>query len=309
MDKPFRTIDEQIELLQSRGMSTDKNTGRVLEREGYYSVINGYKDLFLDQEASKKAGSACYKTGTQFNDVHRLFTFDRDLRIAMSRYFHIAEATLKTVCAYRFTEEHPDSIEPFLNISNYRTEERYQRKVEKLVRRLGDMLGRNPGTHVDERKPYLVHYVTNHDAVPLWVLTNYMMLGQIFKFFEFQNERMRNKIAKSFSALYNETHEQKIKIYDRDLNLAYSHIKDFRNICAHDERLYCARVSPSRDTSFADVVNDLGLVLKKEEDEKMIATVLELINGAIEDIGKQFTDDLLSSMGIGSIEDAFLIRE
>lgn len=309
MDKPFRTIDEQIALLRSRGIEVDENTGRILEREGYYSVVNGYKDLFLDKEASTAANDDRFKSGTKFKDVHRLFVLDRDLRIAMSRYFHIAEATLKTTCAYHFTEAYQDRHEPFLDVANYRTEAYYQRKVEKLVKCLGDMLGRNPLTSVDERKSYLVHYVKNHDAVPLWVLTNYMMLGQTFKFFEFQKEPMRNKIAKSFSGLYNETHDQKVRIYDRDLNLAYSHMKDFRNICAHDERLYCARVSPSRDTSFADVVSDLGLVLTKDEDIRMIKTVIDLIMGAINDIGRQFANDLLQSMGIESIEDVFLIRE
>ncbi len=43
MDKPFKTIEEQIELIESRGMMTDENTPGILLREGYYSVINGYK--------------------------------------------------------------------------------------------------------------------------------------------------------------------------------------------------------------------------------------------------------------------------
>ncbi len=46
MDKPFKSIDEQIAILESRGLECDNNTRLVLEREGYYPVINGYKDLF-----------------------------------------------------------------------------------------------------------------------------------------------------------------------------------------------------------------------------------------------------------------------
>lgn len=309
MDKPFKTIEELIKLLQTRGMETDGDTGKILEREGYYSVVNGYKDLFIDRPASAMAGDDRFRADTKFKDVHRLFTFDRDLRLVMSRYFHIAEATLKTVCAYRFTEAHVGEPEPYRNVANYRSEQRYQKRVAKLVGEFGSMLGRNPDSRVDSRKSYLVHYVDNHDAVPLWVLTNYLMFGQIFKFFEFQKEPMRNSIARSFSGLYNETHDREIKIYDRGLNLAYSHVKDFRNICAHDERLYCARVSPSQDTSFADVVSDLGLLLTKDEDVKMINSVKDLIIGAINDIGRQFTNDLLSSMGIESIDKVFLIRE
>lgn len=60
---------------------------------------------------------------------------------------------------------------------------------------------------------------------------NYLMLGQAFKFYEFQPESMRNTIAKSFSDLYSETHEVDKRISPRRLRLAYDHIKDFRNIC------------------------------------------------------------------------------
>ena len=34
MDKPFRTIEEQIAILNSRGVATDKSTPKVLAREG-----------------------------------------------------------------------------------------------------------------------------------------------------------------------------------------------------------------------------------------------------------------------------------
>lgn len=46
MDKPFKSIDEQIAILESRGLECDNSTRLVLEREGYYPVVNGYKDLF-----------------------------------------------------------------------------------------------------------------------------------------------------------------------------------------------------------------------------------------------------------------------
>lgn len=49
MDKPFKSVAEQIAILESRGLECDNDTRLVLEREGYYPVVNGYKDLFLDQ--------------------------------------------------------------------------------------------------------------------------------------------------------------------------------------------------------------------------------------------------------------------
>ena len=39
MGKPFLTIQQQIELLESRGVKTDDASGSILLREGYYSVV------------------------------------------------------------------------------------------------------------------------------------------------------------------------------------------------------------------------------------------------------------------------------
>lgn len=40
MDKTFKSIAEQIAILESRGLECDNDTRLVLEREGYYPVVN-----------------------------------------------------------------------------------------------------------------------------------------------------------------------------------------------------------------------------------------------------------------------------
>ena len=51
MEKEFKTIDEQIELLQSRNLHIEnENIARkILLNNNYYYLINGYKDLFLNK--------------------------------------------------------------------------------------------------------------------------------------------------------------------------------------------------------------------------------------------------------------------
>ena len=81
MDKPFKTIEEQGELLEARGVATDDDTPEVLLREGYYSVVNGYKAPFIDKEKSESAKDDRYLPGTSFADIYALFMFDRELRM------------------------------------------------------------------------------------------------------------------------------------------------------------------------------------------------------------------------------------
>lgn len=56
MDKPFLTLDEQVNRLKSRGLLVDTRTRWILEREGYYSVVNGYKWPFLDEGRAPRPG-------------------------------------------------------------------------------------------------------------------------------------------------------------------------------------------------------------------------------------------------------------
>ncbi len=53
MEKIFKTIDEQIQLLQSRNLHIeDKEIAKeILLNNNYYYLINGYKDLFLDKKS------------------------------------------------------------------------------------------------------------------------------------------------------------------------------------------------------------------------------------------------------------------
>ena len=53
---------------------------RILEKESYYNIINGYKEIFLDTATTRAAGDDRYKTGTTFEHIYSLYDFDRNLR-------------------------------------------------------------------------------------------------------------------------------------------------------------------------------------------------------------------------------------
>ena len=63
MDKPFRTFDEQVEILEKR-MHIDSDTKYCLMRYNYYSIINFYKEPFLIDRQKET-----YITGTHFNEI------------------------------------------------------------------------------------------------------------------------------------------------------------------------------------------------------------------------------------------------
>lgn len=107
MHKPFMSVADQVKLLESRNLATNSRTGWVLEREGYYSIVNGYKSPFLDDLKSRETGDDRYRENVSFDNIYALFVFDRNLRFLFFRMTTLAEAILKTVCSHEFTKLNP----------------------------------------------------------------------------------------------------------------------------------------------------------------------------------------------------------
>ena len=76
MDKPFKTIEEQIEILKKRGMILpDKSkTAEFLLYHNYYNVINRHGRFLLGED--KK-----YVDNCTFDEVLAIRRFDADVKI------------------------------------------------------------------------------------------------------------------------------------------------------------------------------------------------------------------------------------
>jgi abortive infection bacteriophage resistance protein len=70
--KPFKTYRQQLTILRSRGLSVNGSRAiRILEKENYYNVINGYKDLFLIQNGNIAIPER-FISGASFDEIYKL---------------------------------------------------------------------------------------------------------------------------------------------------------------------------------------------------------------------------------------------
>jgi abortive infection bacteriophage resistance protein len=114
LPKEFKTIDEQINLLKSRGMNIpdEQRAKKYLLTNNYYNIINGYSKPFLKEKE-------VYLPGTTFDEVSRLYFFDKELKQTLFNYILDAEHHLKSIFAYRFAEMHKEDPEAYLDINSY----------------------------------------------------------------------------------------------------------------------------------------------------------------------------------------------
>ena len=86
-NKIYTTLRQQLKILRSKNMNISINgqgakVKKILERENYYSVINGYKDPFIQTSSNNET----FISNTQFENLYTLFTFDRNVPVS---YTHL----------------------------------------------------------------------------------------------------------------------------------------------------------------------------------------------------------------------------
>ena len=282
MDKTFKTVDELASLLESRGVKTDADTAKAIARESYYAIVNGYKKPFLDYEAMERSGTDVYKPGVEFRWMYDLFMFDRDLRFITFEYLTRAEATMKTAVVYSFCHNHQEES-AYLDVSNFcnsngilvpkafkgNKKNLFQNNMTKLMGTLNGKLS----VRDYRAKPFIRHYVRKHGSVPLWVLSNDLTFGNITHFYQLMQQSDRNEVCKLIAATAGGNSDKASMLSPRNLLRAANVLVDFRNICAHDERLYCAK---SGNDDFATMASMMTRVLPQNEVNDFVQKILYL---------------------------------
>lgn len=233
--KEYKAFNQQLGILRKRGLIVPKDgrPKRFLEQENYYNVINGYKDLFLQKDINDNPlEPEKYLQGTHFNELKALFLFDRELRILFLKYILIFENSFKTVLSHEFSRKYPKA-NSYLDIKNYVNDnpKKVLQQISILTKTIHDKVDKNGA---------IKHYIEDHGSVPLWVLVNYLTVGNLAYLYTILKNSDKNIIAKYYSDKFNKQYktETGLKFTSEDLSSALKIINLVRNKCAHDERLY-----------------------------------------------------------------------
>ena len=217
MEKVFKTLDEQIQLLKSRNiLIEDYNKAyKILEKNNYYYLINGYKDLFLNHKYKNQ-----YIKNTKFEEIYSIYQFDKNIKINFLKYILLIENEIDTYIAYEFSKAY--GHKNYLISKNFNNSDSKIILVEKFI---SNILSEIKYQYKNSNK-MIVHYWDNYHYIPLWVLVRILSFGKISKFYSLMKQKEQNTISRKFNLQISE-----FKIYLQNLTL-------IRNICAHDEKLY-----------------------------------------------------------------------
>lgn len=246
--KEYKTFNQQLVILRKRGLIVPKDgcPKRFLEQENYYNVINGYKDLFLQKDSDGNIlKPEQYLQNTHFNELKSLFLFDRELRILFLKYILIFENSFKTVISHEFSSNYPKP-NSYLEIKNYvgNNPKKVLQQISILTKTIHDKVDKNGA---------IKHYIEEYGSVPLWVLVNYLTVGNLAYLYGILKDTDKNAIAKFYSDKYKRQYKSEpiIRFSSDDMISALKIINLVRNKCAHDERLYNSDFSNVRVANIA----------------------------------------------------------
>ncbi|MGN1381156.1 MAG: Abi family protein [Bacilli bacterium] len=230
--KVFRTIQEQISILESKGLIIDDYlfTEDILIRENYF-FISGYRHLFLKSPKDRN-----FIKGTTFRELYALFNFDRQVRNIVFKNLLIIENNLKSIISYQLSKKYGFREKDYLRPENFTKVPDKQRQLNDTLKKMKRQIRVNGAQHSATS-----HYLNNYGYIPLWVVVKVLSFGIV---------------GELYTVMKREDQEEIANIYDLSIDnlLTYLPIlSNYRNLCAHEDILYDHRTQKIiGDTKYHD---------------------------------------------------------
>lgn len=223
------TIEQQSTTLVERNVKLTSKSPDILLQYGYYNLINGYKDAFINKEKSHHLGYDFYKDGTTLDQIVSLYRFDADLRRNILSCITIIETQMKSLISLHFSLRYGTNHWEYLTPSSFTVSAKQVEHVNTLINKLNKSIRkfstRNP-------HPAICHFVSKYNQVPLWVLNTIMTFGTMANFYDLLNDDLKKTIAHAINP----------KLAPKTLSSMLYYLTDIRNKCAHNNRLYTHKI-------------------------------------------------------------------
>lgn len=208
-DKEFKTIDNQLDILKSRGLTIEdeEKAAQFLLYNNYYR-ISGYSLTLRNHDVfSKKA---------TFQNIIDIYSFDHELRHILLKYLEIIEVHFKSIYAYEFTKVHTGT--GYLNEHNFTKSDVYQRIMNKAEEQKAKRL---------PHEAYLKHFIEElKQPLPLWAYVDLLTIADISFLYSITENSIQKNVALNFN------------IPGEILGKLMHSMTIVRNLCAHGSRLY-----------------------------------------------------------------------
>lgn len=300
MEKHFRNLDEQVEILKNKGLiiEDEELAKEILLRENYF-FINGYRILLMNSYKDRT-----FVVGATFRELYSIFIFDRSFRNILFKNLLIIENQLKSVISYQLSRKYGYRDKDYLNPKSFTNDKSMSRRVKDVIEKMKRQIRVNGAHHMAT-----MHYMNNYGYIPLWVLVKVLSFGIVCELFFILKNEDKVVIADIFGC--------SVDYLESFLPI----LANYRNLCAHEDIVYEHRTEkaivntmyherlgiPMMDDEYIYGKNDIFAVLiilkyllRKDDFRLMMREIeyeIERLDGEIDSIT---IEKILDRMGIPS---------
>lgn len=211
-EKEFTTLDEQIAILESRGLQiSDRESAKEFLRRNNYYRVSGYSLTLRSHDV--------FSPNASFQNIIDIYEFDHELRHILLKYMERIEVAVKSVYSYEFTKVY--GATGHQNASNFTDAVLHADIMQKAEAQKNSRL---------PHEAYLKHFVTDlQQEIPLWAFVDLLTISNISFLYKISPKPIKLSVAEAFGLK-----ARGDKILERFMH----HMTIIRNLCAHGSRLY-----------------------------------------------------------------------
>ena len=260
--KPFKTLKEQLDLLESRGLTINdrEKAASYLLEHSYYNVINVYSKFFQDEKNT-------FISGSSFEEIRRVHIFDSELKSILFKYIIESEKHFKSSIAYRFGEKFRDKPYAYLQTNCYSNNNLIS--LAQTVSTLSKVIKENINSN---KASSIKHYYSNHNNVPIWVLINELTFGETIYFYINLDDKLKNRIAQDMNKFLQDCIGKQTTLEAQTLINLLFNLKDIRNCVAHDNVLFGMRCR--NNVKYYPEIHDLYYIKKEQSRQDLFNMII-----------------------------------
>jgi abortive infection bacteriophage resistance protein len=249
-NKPYLTLNQQVDLLRSRGMALEDTpkARHYLQRLGYYR-LSGYWYPFRESRISGSDLQVTvldsFRAGVEFRHAVDLYVFDKKLRLlfmdAMERIEIALRVEISSVLGTHDPFAHRNPALLHGNFTKKTDPKTGTTPHAEWLRRFDDLSARS-------KEEFFVHFKQKYNSpLPIWIATELWDYGLLSRFLS----GMRHTDLIVIASRYGIPRPELLTSWIRSVN----HV---RNICAHHSRLWNRPPSDQPKIPHAGEIPDLN---------------------------------------------------
>ncbi len=172
------------------------------------------------------------------------------------KYIASIECNIKAIVGHEFSRVHGVDEKQYLNPSSFTQDQRCALGVSRLIVECNETIQEALNKNSNKYRSYIEHNYKVHGHVPMWVLIRALSFGTTSIFYKYMVEAEKQVIANNFG------------VTSAQLENILEVIVSFRNIVAHGERTYCAKLPRTRLSTNLTISKKLNIPLNSKGENK-----------------------------------------